>query len=49
LAIAHPAKVGAAKLRVLAALRDASFDATKDPTTAELPTKVQGRLEPSLI
>ena len=37
---AHPAKAGAAKPRVLAALRDAArtpSDATKDPTTAEPP------------
>jgi len=34
---AHPVKAGAAKLRVLALLRDVLASATKDPTTAELP------------
>jgi hypothetical protein len=34
---AQPAKAGAAKPRVLASSATLSADATKDPTTAELP------------
>jgi hypothetical protein len=34
---AQPAKAGAAKLRVLASSATRSIDATKGPTTAELP------------
>jgi hypothetical protein len=43
---AHPAKAGAAKLRVLGSSATPSIDATKDPTTAELPKGSLGGLRP---